>query len=111
FDDNIDNAYPDQAGPVNVARRSFLDQALGTSPEKPWQAPGHVQWGAVTTDHDPDHMVRRWRLWENSCTADGTAIVTPSVALLAVAEQRKTVAEIRDALEHHGSACERKSGQ
>jgi CHASE2 domain-containing sensor protein len=111
FDDGVDNEYPDQAGPVNVARQSFLDQALGTAPERPWNGAGHVQWGAVTTDHDPDHMVRRWRLWENSCTAQGEAILTPSVAVLAVGEQRKSLAEIRDALQRHLSACVRKSSE
>ncbi len=111
FDDGVENAYPGQAGPANVARRSFLDQALGTSPEEPWKIAGHVQWGAVTTDHDPDHVARRWRLWENSCTAEGEGVLTPSVALLAVAEQRKSLADIRGALQQHRSACGRKSGQ
>jgi CHASE2 domain-containing sensor protein len=111
FDGAVDNAYPGQAGPVNVARRSFLDQALGTSPEQPWKTAGQVQWGAVTTDHDPDHMVRRWRLWENSCTAHGEPVLTPSIVVLAVAQQRRSLADIRAALQPHASACERRGDQ
>lgn len=94
-----------------VALRSFLDHALGTSPEEPWKTVGHVQWGAVTTDHDPDSIVRRWRLWENSCTAKGEGVLTPSVVLLAVAEQRRSLADIRDALQPHRLGCARTGGQ
>jgi hypothetical protein len=110
FDDGVDNAYPGQTGIVNVARRSFLDQALSTSPEEPWKTAGQVQWGSVTTDHDADHIVRRWRLWENSCTNQGDAVLTPSVVLLAVAEQRRSLADIRAALQPHSLACESKRG-
>jgi len=111
FDDDVENAYPGQAGRVNVARPSFLDQALGTSPDDPWKAAGHVQWGAATTDHDPDELVRRWRLWEESCSAQGASVLTPSIALLAVAEQRLPLSEIRDAVQPHQSACAHVSGQ
>jgi hypothetical protein len=111
FDDGVENAYPGQAGRVNVARRSFLDQTLGTSPDDPWKTAGHVQWGAVTTDHDPDQMVRRWRLWENSCSARGEGVLTPSIVLLAVAQQRRPLSEIREAVQPHQSACAQISGQ
>ena len=54
---------------------SFVDAPLGTSPARPW-APGNLRWGTINTDRDPDMVERHWRLWENSCTAPGSAVVT-----------------------------------
>jgi hypothetical protein len=63
---------------------SFVDAPLGTSPARPW-APGNLRWGTINTDRDPDMVERHWRLWENSCTAPGSAVVTPSAMLLTAA--------------------------
>jgi hypothetical protein len=62
----------------SVALPSFLDAAA------PRDSKG-VFWGSVTFDHDPDFVVRRWRLWEPACDVDGTSDVLPASALLAYA--------------------------
>jgi hypothetical protein len=61
-----------------VALPSFLDGAIGANSRS-------VFWGSVTFDHDPDFVVRRWRLWEPACTPSGASGVLPASALLAYA--------------------------
>jgi hypothetical protein len=97
-----------------TAQRSFLDAAVGTSPDRPWAdtAPEHPAWGAVmwgsaSMDHDADFVTRRWRLWVDSCSAHGEGFVTPSVMLLAAAIKTHTsLPNVRGALISHAKACE-----
>ena len=98
--------YAGRSGSALQAERSFLDPVLGTSPERPWTGHG-VSWGSVGMDREPDLVVRRWRLWENSCVASGKAIVTPSLMLLAAAVATGTpLSGVRDALQPHALTCE-----
>jgi len=61
-----------------IALPSFLDAAIGSNSRS-------VFWGSVTFDHDPDYVVRRWRLWEPACAPSGTSDVLPASGLLAYA--------------------------
>ena len=98
--------YRGRQGYALMAQRSFLDAALGTSPNRPWNGRG-VQWGSVGMDREPDLVVRRWRLWENACNTGGKAVITPSLMLLAAAIQNSTPLErVRAALVPHALLCE-----
>jgi len=61
-----------------IALPSFLDRAIGPNSRS-------VFWGSVTFDHDPDFVVRRWRLWEPACAPSRGSDVLPGSALLAYA--------------------------
>jgi len=57
-------------------RRTFLDDIVAKSP--------HLHWASVLFERERDRLLRRWRLWEGTCTA-GKADIVPSVPLLTLA--------------------------
>jgi CHASE2 domain-containing sensor protein len=86
---------------ANVEDPSFVDSALGTAADAPWQTPPQAEpwrktppepwdkadpvlWGTAQFDLEPDLSVRRWRLWEVTCAANGRAVLTPSAVFEAV---------------------------
>ncbi|HET6275709.1 MAG TPA: CHASE2 domain-containing protein [Candidatus Cybelea sp.] len=87
------------------AEASFLDRALHTSPREPWTA-GSVRWGTSGMDRDSDGIVRRWRVWETSCSGPGESVVIPSVILLAAAIATHTAPQaVHNAVEPHELWC------
>lgn len=101
------SAYVDDARePFGAqAEPSFLDRALRTSPRDPWNA-GSVYWGSSGMDRDADGIVRRWRVWETSCSGPGESVVVPSVILLAAAIATHTpLANVHNAVEPHELWC------
>ena len=69
----------DAQSDVLQPRHSLLDPIVS---EYDW-----LHWGSPLFTLDGDYTVRRWRLWEAACTADGTSIAIPSVQLLLHANQ------------------------
>jgi hypothetical protein len=57
-------------------RSSFLDQVT---------AGPYVQWASTKFFRSPDYVIRRWWLWQPTCTAQQSVGVIPSVELLAAA--------------------------
>ncbi len=57
-------------------RSSFLEDAVAHSQ--------HIHWASTSFDLERDNVLRRWRLWEITCTKNQPAIL-PSMQLLAVA--------------------------
>jgi len=64
-----DNGY-------DQVRHSFLDSVVAYSP--------HVHWASTSFDLSRDSILRRWRLWEVSCSGQ-FPVVVPSMQLLTVA--------------------------
>jgi CHASE2 domain-containing sensor protein len=57
-------------------RLSFLEVAVANSQ--------HIHWASTSFDLERDNVLRRWRLWEMTCTKNQLAVI-PSMQLLAVA--------------------------
>jgi len=57
-------------------RSSFLEVAVANSQ--------HIHWASTLFDLERDNVLRRWRLWEITCTKNQPAVI-PSIQLLAVA--------------------------
>ncbi|RKZ90816.1 MAG: hypothetical protein DRR19_09025 [Candidatus Parabeggiatoa sp. nov. 1] len=57
-------------------RLSFLEAAVKNSQ--------HIHWASTLFDLERDNVLRRWRLWEITCTKNQPAVI-PSIQLLAVA--------------------------
>ncbi len=70
---------PDQAIRHFTERRSFLeaDPGIADSPL--------IHWGATLFELDQNRVLRRWRLWQVTCDAQGQPTAVPSLQLLAVA--------------------------
>jgi CHASE2 domain-containing sensor protein len=64
-----DNGY-------DLVRPAFLDSVVANSP--------HVHWASTSFDLSRDSILRRWRLWEVSCSGQ-FPVVVPSMQLLTVA--------------------------
>lgn len=52
-----------------------------------------LHWASPLFDLDPDNRIRRWRLWEASCTPKGAPSYLPSVQLLSLAIHRSGSAD------------------
>ena len=59
-----------------VVRHSFLDSVVANST--------HIHWASTLFDLSRDRMLRRWRLWEATCSGQ-FPVVVPSMQLLTVA--------------------------
>jgi CHASE2 domain-containing sensor protein len=57
-------------------RSSFLEVAVANSQ--------HIHWASTLFDLERDNVLRRWRLWEITCTKNQPAVI-PSIQLLVVA--------------------------
>jgi len=62
--------------PIPEERSSFLDQVT---------AEPYVQWASTMFFRSPDYVIRRWWLWQPTCTAQQSVGVIPSVQLLVAA--------------------------
>lgn len=79
-----DNSLPEQ-------RPSFLDEAVKANP--------YVHWAAPLYNMDEDAIVRRWRMWEATCTRGaapdkGKVSVLPSFQLLAAVLLKKNAKSV-----------------
>ncbi|NEV61611.1 CHASE2 domain-containing protein [Thiorhodococcus minor] len=87
---------PEHAGLLPSERETLLDSLVDT-------APG-IYWATAIFDLDLDGRVRRWRLWQAACDAEGTPVVYPSLQLQAKAlldgddEQKRQLADALQAL-------------
>lgn len=82
----------DSGTPHLFARPSFLDNKL---PRSQFQA-----WASPLFERDPDGQIRRWQPWQLACAPDGSALLTPSVQMEALAVTGGTTAtqQMNDAL-------------
>ncbi|HDN27778.1 MAG TPA: CHASE2 domain-containing protein [Thioploca sp.] len=62
--------------PYPAQRPTFLDNIVAKSP--------HLHWASVLFDREKDRILRRWQLWETTCSA-GQPEIVPSVSLLTLA--------------------------
>jgi len=64
-------------------RLSFLEVAVANSQ--------YIHWASTLFDLERDNVLRRWRLWEITCTKNQPAVI-PSIQLLAVALVKNSTA-------------------
>jgi CHASE2 domain-containing sensor protein len=91
---------------IPVPRTGFLEEIVAQS------AP-YLEWASAHFSRADDQVVRRWKLWQEACTADKQPQIVPSIELLAMAKvQGCTAADIENALEpFRPQNCEKKYRQ
>jgi CHASE2 domain-containing sensor protein len=82
-------AAPD---PVPVPRTGFLEEIIAQS------AP-YLQWASAHFYRAEDQVVRRWQLWQPSCSTDKQPQIVPSIELLAMAMVQNCTTQLQKALQ------------
>lgn len=94
--------HASEGGPPLVLVRTFRQPIENSAPQKWLEArssflensdiireANNIFWASTLFLMDDDRMIRRWRLWEPSCTENNQGVVIPSAQLLIASLARK----------------------